>query len=959
MDSGFQEALKKEWPEWELVREIGSGTFGTVWEAVRHDLAGETRAAIKIIMVPRGDEDIDEIRAEGYTPEQTHDYFEKVVADYASEIQLLSSVKGYTNIVAIDDYRIVHAEHKDQWYIFIRMELLQNVDFRSMDEAEIIRLGIEICTALDVCRKKGIIHRDIKPDNILMNDTGHFKLGDFGVARNLEGTATRMSVKGTPSYMAPEVYKALLQKTDIDAAAKADIYSLGMVLYWIGNGSRLPFVPDKQIPSLKDREEAFSRRVSGVKLPPPARVSSPLQEIILKACAYEAEERYGSAAEMRNALEALTEKNLPPDEKTDRMNHAGKHNPVLTVALVILILLVGGTVLYLSDFGKTGNQASSSQNQTLSDQNVHITLSVSENLKYKDFALLKEMLQDRLNVFTGEDHFPIYENDGRFDFYLPKTILGGEDPVKVLRCYLSRPIRLYLTDLEDTARYIEVPREALEDVSILEGTLPGVDASEYGITDPAYRYIAISLTDQFMDQNQEQISGWTHPVFAQDIVEHPDYYYYHYTFPAGDGKTFYLLNNDNAGHGTYTDLVVHNLNNPPYPEGFTFVVDINSLVQWETVQQTDTDRGKLQCNPDDFEQGTIVFTLKTSGTNASEGEKLDLRNAIRERMDALARPYAIGWIVNETELMIAIKTLPDHINREIMQLISSSVYPQLRTERFQASFSVRDAQLQKDGENRLVLVPEKDSSSLTRLQKMKELAQKEQGRRILLCDHDMPLLQIRVQNLTNAEEKLPAELCVIRDGIIETFEPDEDSKWLTDFILALWDTNLPVSLYRDSWQMNPDSSGVLPETTQLLPSLYSNADVITAAIRKTVPEANVFYEQGTLQVNLNLPVNDQLPARAAEMISAVCQVLNAKDYYLRFIRIILVDEDSLQHEHARVFFDRKYGSVSYDGEIEEPENKFNCDTMLSNGRIDEYASSIREAVSLIEWVPDAGEEILK
>ena len=50
----------------------------------------------------------------------------------------------------------------------------------------------------------------------------------------------RLSVKGTPNYMAPEVYKAEIGHSDIDAAAKADTYSLGLVLYWIGNGTRLP-----------------------------------------------------------------------------------------------------------------------------------------------------------------------------------------------------------------------------------------------------------------------------------------------------------------------------------------------------------------------------------------------------------------------------------------------------------------------------------------------------------------------------------------------------------------------------------------------------------------------------------------------------------------------------------------------------------------------------------------------
>ena len=140
MDDRLQEILKKVWPEWELEKEIGGGSFGTVWQAVRRDLAGESRAAIKVIMVPQGDEDIAAIRAEGYSPGQTSDYFRKVVADYTKEIQLLDSVKGYTNIVGIENYKIIHSEEEDRWYIFIRMELLQRVDYRSMQEDELVQL---------------------------------------------------------------------------------------------------------------------------------------------------------------------------------------------------------------------------------------------------------------------------------------------------------------------------------------------------------------------------------------------------------------------------------------------------------------------------------------------------------------------------------------------------------------------------------------------------------------------------------------------------------------------------------------------------------------------------------------------------------------------------------------------------------------------------------------------------
>ena len=301
------EKLKRVWPEWEIIEKIGEGAFGEVFRAVRNDLAGTTYAAIKAICIPKDEDEIEELKAEGLTLDQSYTYLKQVVKDYTHEIKLMDSVKGYTNIVSIDDYRIVESDDQMMWYIFIRMELLtplvKKATLVEFTEEDIIRAGIDLCTALDVCRKKNIVHRDIKPQNIFVNDDGDYKLGDFGVARSLNRTATNLSRKGAPNYMAPELYKASLREISIDDAAKVDIYSLGLVLYWMGNRSRLPFLPqDKQITTPEDRENAFMKRVSGDAFPDPAKVSPELSRIILKACAYKPEDRYASAEEMKNEL---------------------------------------------------------------------------------------------------------------------------------------------------------------------------------------------------------------------------------------------------------------------------------------------------------------------------------------------------------------------------------------------------------------------------------------------------------------------------------------------------------------------------------------------------------------------------------------------------------------------------------------------------------------------------------
>lgn len=334
--------LNQTWPEWEIVEKIGEGSFGEVYKAVRHDFAGTTYAAIKAICIPKDEEEIEELKAEGFSLDQSYTYFQQVVKDYTHEIRLMDSVKGYTNIVSIDDYKIVESDDEMLWFIFIRMELLtplvKKVAIDEIREADVIRAGIDLCSALDVCRKKNIVHRDIKPQNIFVNDEGNYKLGDFGVARSLSRAATNLSKKGAPNYMAPELYRSALREINIDDAAKVDIYSLGLVLYWMGNNSKLPFVPTgKQITTPDEREKAFVRRISGEAFPGPNRVSPELQRIILKACAYKPEDRYASAEEMKRDLIALQDGNQVSREKPKKRWWI---IPLIAFAIVMILALL-------------------------------------------------------------------------------------------------------------------------------------------------------------------------------------------------------------------------------------------------------------------------------------------------------------------------------------------------------------------------------------------------------------------------------------------------------------------------------------------------------------------------------------------------------------------------------------------------------------------------------------------
>jgi len=290
--------------KWKICRELGQGSYGTVYEIQREDFGGVYKAALKVITVPQSRTELQSVLDEGMTPPQAKQYFYSVVEDIGRECAIMSRLKGTGNIVSYEDHTVIRHSDGIGWDILIRMELLHPllpyVYQHPMARRDIIRLGIDICKALELCQRYNIIHRDIKPENIFISDNGDYKLGDFGIARTIERTTSGLSKKGTYSYMAPEVYIGKKYGFSVDT------YSLGLVLYRMLNKNRGPFLPQPpEAITYDNREQALARRVSGEPLPRPFYGEGRLGEIVLKACAFDPKDRYSSPQQLRQELEAI------------------------------------------------------------------------------------------------------------------------------------------------------------------------------------------------------------------------------------------------------------------------------------------------------------------------------------------------------------------------------------------------------------------------------------------------------------------------------------------------------------------------------------------------------------------------------------------------------------------------------------------------------------------------------
>ena len=295
------EVIQKVWSDWKVTEKIGEGSFGQVFKAEKESYGIKQESAIKVVRIPSDEAELNRIQSGfGLNEEELKEYFYPEVEKLKKEIVLMQELGEDSNIVRILDFEIIDASDVTVgWYILIRMELLECLENyikrNDLTVGEVISIGEDILTSLEVCEEKNIIHRDIKPANLFRNYKGVYKLGDFGIARDMRAGIGSLSHKGTENYMAPEVYLGKNYTSNID------IYSLGIVLYRLLNKNRLPFMDEEKL-TAGSIERAFQKRNTGVELTKPMEASDTLYEIIKKMCAYNPNERFQNAFEVKKAL---------------------------------------------------------------------------------------------------------------------------------------------------------------------------------------------------------------------------------------------------------------------------------------------------------------------------------------------------------------------------------------------------------------------------------------------------------------------------------------------------------------------------------------------------------------------------------------------------------------------------------------------------------------------------------
>ncbi len=277
--------------KYKIIAPLGSGGFGTVYLA--QDTWIDKKVAIK---VPH---------------RQGLDFGELL-----REPRLLASV-SHPNIVAITT-----AEKQDNVFFivmeYVHGETLENVIALkgALDLNRALDFTCQICNAVDHAHRQGVIHRDLRPANVLVTENDMLKVADFGTSRFLEIAAHGTTVIGSPPYMAPEQFHG-------KAVFASDIYSLGVTMYQMLTGI-LPY----DTPAPADIDKLMSGElVSPPRLKNPA-IPKGVNDIVMRAMAPEVTSRYQRAADL---LEDILSARTPPPRHgvsrtpaQDQLSRAGR-----------------------------------------------------------------------------------------------------------------------------------------------------------------------------------------------------------------------------------------------------------------------------------------------------------------------------------------------------------------------------------------------------------------------------------------------------------------------------------------------------------------------------------------------------------------------------------------------------------------------------------------------------------
>jgi tetratricopeptide (TPR) repeat protein/tRNA A-37 threonylcarbamoyl transferase component Bud32 len=423
---------------YQIIEELGKGGMGKVYKVF--DTKIREKIALKLIK-----------------PEIASD--RQTIERFSNELKLARKVR-HKNVCGMFDIGEAEGAH------FITMEYVGGEDLKTMIRMStgltigtVLSIGRQVCHGLAEAHSLGVVHRDLKPQNIIIDKGGNAKIMDFGIARSMreKGITGGGIIIGTPEYMSPEQTEA----KEVDQ--RSDIYSLGVILYEMATG-RVPF----------EGESAMSVAIKHkTEIPKDPKTINPhipddLRRLILRCLEKDKAKRYQSAAEVEAELEKI-EKGIPTTERIipERAPLTSREITVkftlrkllipglgiITLAIVALFILrflpkhrvapppTGKPTLAILYFENISGDKSLDPWKTALPELLITKLSQSKFISVLDgntvYSILKKLSLDEAKKYTKEDLLKI-ANEGKATYTLSGSLMKA-GPNFIMTLSLQKP----------------------------------------------------------------------------------------------------------------------------------------------------------------------------------------------------------------------------------------------------------------------------------------------------------------------------------------------------------------------------------------------------------------------------------------------------------------------------------------------------------------------------------------
>ena len=647
---------------YEITEVIGEGGFGITYRGV-HKSIGMSVAIKEYFsknIMDRDTSDSDKVKL---TWEDNTAKFEKEKKRFLKEARIISDFSKEKGVVHIMDY--FEANNT----VYIVMEYIEGESLRefikkngAMSVTETINRMLPVINTLGKINNCGVIHRDIGPNNIMVEGNGNFRLIDFGSAKEFENIEEKSySIVLTGGYAPPEQYDK-----DGHLGPWTDVYAVCAVIYFAITG----YSPQEALSRmLYDELEKPSER--GVK------IKSELEKVIIKGLSINPKDRYKTMEELEAALIPFVETKKEKDSKS-KLKTAG------LVAAIAIIVVIGAI------FGWNKYYESHKEEIIFGDEPVqHILVEAGDDMSVKEYNHAKNILEKRLDVLTNGKYL-LDEEGEKLRIAFARKIASKEELYTkeetgqqfdmFVKSYLTRPVRPYIYNRKDYNNYeyetgIELSYDEIKDIKIKKGkinTLIEEKNEEYSaIKRKVNCYYEIVLTKKFVDKLKINGYGDSLEVIydgnIKDINPVIDKAYLDYK-----RRTLYIQTDVHSSN--IKKLYKYDVTHKKFSKCFS-VLGYDHSVKWEEPDNSFVkSENQVVDNTIDKSYYCFLYECSDYDKEMTDGRYYSSVIDLKKRMDALGTKYCIGRDEDKKEKNIVIKVPKDSIQPYVMKNVIADTY---------------------------------------------------------------------------------------------------------------------------------------------------------------------------------------------------------------------------------------------------------------------------------------------